>query len=41
MPSNPIPDAAPGLSRRVQAFRTCEHCNYDFATDEGERGCHY
>lgn len=29
------------LSRRVRTFQLCEHCNYDFRTDEGERGCHY
>lgn len=29
------------LPRRVREFRTCELCEYDFRTDEGERGCHY
>ncbi len=22
-------------------FQKCEHCDYDFATGEGERTCHY
>ncbi|MEX2532970.1 MAG: hypothetical protein WD360_03300 [Nitriliruptoraceae bacterium] len=29
------------LSHRTEAFQMCEACNYDFRTDEGERGCHY
>ena len=35
--------AEPGseLPPRVRAFHTCEHCSFDFATDEGERNCHY
>lgn len=24
-----------------QDFRACPGCGYDFATDEGERSCHY
>jgi hypothetical protein len=41
MPPIPTPGTGPQLSKRARAFRTCEHCDYDFATDEGERGCHY
>ena len=29
------------LSEEALAFPQCEHCAYDFRTDEGERGCHY
>ncbi len=29
------------LSKRALAFGVCEHCTYDFRTDEGERSCHY
>ncbi len=29
------------LSPRVQAFQSCEQCEYDFRTDEGERSCNY
>ncbi len=29
------------LPPRVLAFELCEQCDYDFRTDEGERGCNY
>ncbi len=27
--------------QRVLRFRPCPSCTYNFATDEGERSCHY
>jgi hypothetical protein len=36
-----IIDQAPNLSRRALRFHVCEHCSYDFRTDEGERSCQY
>jgi hypothetical protein len=26
---------------RAASFRQCPQCSYDFATGEGQRGCHY
>jgi hypothetical protein len=34
-------DRLPVLSDRLRAFQSCELCEYDFRTDEGERNCHY
>ena len=35
------PEQVLPLSRRARTFHQCELCAYDFAHDEGERGCHY
>lgn len=32
---------APSGDERALEFRQCSWCAYDFATDEGERGCHH
>jgi hypothetical protein len=37
----PATDRNLPLSDELRAFQTCELCEYDFRTDEGERNCHY
>jgi hypothetical protein len=35
------PRMRPRARERLLAFRQCPFCDYDIATGEGERGCHY